>query len=714
MLYYAHTPNAQGHWHDLVAHLRATAEQARAFAERFGAGELGYYAGLCHDVGKFRAEFQQYLRACAAGQSAKKQPHARYGALYAAQHNQFLPFIIDGHHRGMRDRVELRELLRENNLPSQLASVIERHLPELTRSPALPTHVPERDALAWELLTRMLFSCLVDADFLDTERHFDPVRAAQRGQYPNLATLWARFEADQQALLQQAPDTPVNRARRAIYEACLAAAEQPPGLFRLTAPTGGGKTRAALGFALKHALAHQLERIIVALPYTSIIDQTARVYRDILGEEAVLEHHSAIQWDDTDEDALQRQKLLSENWDAPLIVTTFVQLFESLFSNKPSACRKVHRLARSVIVLDEAQTLPVELLEPTTHALQQLVDYFGATVVICTATQPALEQVSFYQPPREIVPQPERWFTALRRVEYYVEPEPLSRETLAERLANEPQVMVVLNARHDAVEVVQALRDAYPTLEGVFHLSTLLCPAHRWQVLSAVRERLARGQPCRLVATQVVEAGVDLDFPVVMRAIGPLDRIVQAAGRCNREGTRDHGRVIIFELQEGRAPSGVYRTGIDEARILLRTENADLHQPATYTEYFRRLFKNAQLDKYTIQRKRKDFQFAAVAAEYRLIREQTLPVVVLRYDEASVQRLLSEARGRLQRGQLPPARWYWQIQQFMVNLYYREVRALEAQGLIQGEPELGLALYVGEYDPLLGVQAQADPADLVV
>ncbi len=712
--YYAHTPNTQGHWHDLVAHLRSTAETARTFAERFKAGELAYYAGLYHDLGKFHPKFQQYLQACAAGQKASKQPHAVFGAQYVKCYSELLAFVIEGHHGGMRNRADLKARLQPDPALEEIRRLASTVLPKPDRALELPNLLPPSDKLAWEMLTRMLFSCLVDADFLDTERHFAPDRAAQRGQTPDLATLWSRFEANQDALLQRVPDTPVNHARRMIYTACLNAAQQPPGLFRLTAPTGGGKTRAALGFALKHALTNKLERVIVALPYTSIIDQTARVYREILGEDAVLEHHSALQWDDIDEDALHRQKLLSDNWDAPIIVTTFVQLFESLFSNKPSACRKVHRLSRSVIVLDEAQTLPVELLEPTVHALQQLTDYFGATVVVCTATQPALEHVGFSKPLQEIVPQSEQWFNVLRRVEYTIEPEPLSCEALAERVAAERQVLVVLNTRRDAVELVEALRTDYCPLEGVYHLSTLLCPAHRWRVLAEIREQLANGLPCRLIATQVVEAGVDLDFPVVMRAIAPLDRIVQAAGRCNREGQLEHGRVVIFDVQGGRAPRGAYRTGIDEARIIL-SQNADLHNPQTYTEYFRRLFKDVSLDKHGIQAKREDFQFETVAGCYRLIPDDTCPVVALHYDADAVQHLLKEARWRVARGLLPPIRWFQQIQQYTVSLYWYEVKSLQSQGLLQEEPELGIVLYTGDYDPLLGVAKNAaDPADLVV
>lgn len=718
--YYAHTPNDQGQWHGLVEHLRRTAEQARAFAKRFDAGELAYSMGLCHDIGKFHPKFQQYLCQCAVGQSAPKHPHAIYGAKLIETVCNLLAFPIAGHHSGLPDASALKaRLCAFQDLPS-IVSVAQTHLPELgpllnLNTPLqLPTRFPQDDPLVWEMLTRMLFSCLVDADFLDTERHFDPNRASQRGQTPTLQELWRRFETNQRQLLQHAPDTPVNRARRAIYDSCLCAAKSPPGLYRLTAPTGGGKTRAALGFALQHALTHALERIIVALPYTSIIDQTAQVYREILGEEAVLEHHSALRLDDAEEDALNRWKLLSENWDAPLIVTTFVQLFESLFSNRPSACRKVHRLARSVIVLDEAQTLPAHLLLPTTHALQQLVDYFGTTVVVCTATQPALEHLGFRTPPTEIVKTPHQWFESLKRVEYTRQPDAWDYTALAQRIANTPQVMVVLNTRRDAVATVQALREAYPCLEGVFHLSTLLCPAHRRQVLQAVRERLHNNEPCRLVATQVVEAGVDLDFPTVMRAVGPLDRIVQAAGRCNREGRLERGQVILFELAAGGAPRGAYRTATDEARVMLQRPETDLHDPETYRLYFQRLFQSVNTDSNAIQDKRKGFQFEQVAKHYRMIENDTEMVVVSSYAPEAVNRLLGEARGRLQAGGLLPLRWYRQIQQYTVNLYHHEVRTLAQQGVVHPLPELGLWLYTGDYDALLGVRAQADPADLVV
>jgi CRISPR-associated endonuclease/helicase Cas3 len=712
---YAHTPNSAGQWHGLQAHLQATAELARAFAERFGAGELAYYAGLWHDMGKFHPQFQAYLQACAQGKRAQPHPHARYGAAYAARHCPPLAFPIMGHHAGMPDKSDLKARLQ------QVADLPQAEQPALRAIPALapaqvqfPQWLRHNDPLQAEMLVRMLFSCLVDADFLDTEAHFDPQRAAQRPQGYNLHDLWQQFEQNQNALLASAPPTPVNAVRRAVYEDALQAAQGKPGLYALTAPTGAGKTRALLAFALQHALTNGLERVIVALPYTSIIDQTADVYREILGEAAVLEHHSALEVDDLSETALEQHRLLSENWDAPLIVTTFVQLFESLFSNLPSRCRKVHRLARSVIVLDEVQTLPVELLEPTVHALQQLIDDYGATVLLSTATQPALDRIALTNPPVQVVANPAQHFQTLRRVDYHVDLTPRDYNWLADAIAAREQVMVVLNTRKDAIATLDALHDRCPELAGVFHLSTLLCPAHRREVLAEVRRRLADGAPCRLVTTQVVEAGVDLDFPVVMRAVGPLDRIVQAAGRCNREGRLPRGEVIVFDLAQGSSPRGAYRTGTDEARISLQQPNADLHQPDTYRDYFERLYQGVRLDREDIQQARQRFQFETVAQKYRLIRDDTYPVIVVNYDPNAVNALLQQGRAIVQAGGIPPQRWRQHLHAYTVNLYQREVNALRQQGLIRDDPTLSVALYEGAYDSLTGIRAAMDPADLVV
>jgi CRISPR-associated endonuclease/helicase Cas3 len=388
--------------------------------------------------------------------------------------------------------------------------------------------------------------------------------------------LWERFERNQEALPKA--DKPVNRIRKEIYDHCLDAAEQPTGLFRLTVPTGGGKTRSGMAFALRHALHHKMQRVIVAVPFLTITDQTAKTYHEIFEDAddehpVVLEHHSMADrniGDDEEEDFRPEEvwcRLAAENWDAPIIVTTTVQLFESLFAKNRTGTRKLHRLAGSVIIIDEAQTLPAHLLQPILDALKELCSHYGSTVVISTATQPAFEAIKAFKDVQavEIVPNPERYFEQLRRVDYeWRIDQPLAWNAVADFIRAEKQALAIVNTKKDSLALLDALDDP-----DAFHLSTLLCGAHRRLVVDEVKRRLSSGEPCRLVATQVVEAGVDIDFPLVLRAIGPLDSIIQAAGRCNREGRLERGRVIVFQPTDGGMPRGSYRIGASETQTLL-------------------------------------------------------------------------------------------------------------------------------------------------
>ncbi|MFQ3611235.1 MAG: CRISPR-associated helicase Cas3' [Fimbriimonadales bacterium] len=710
---YAHTPNSQGKWHDLRAHLESVAAQAERFAQKFNAGSLGYYLGLWHDLGKVNPQFQQYLQAChrAEQQGAKPPaspvPHAIHGALYAVQvHLQPLAFPLIGHHAGMPDVVDLQQALQHASQAHHgVIGQALQWLPELEPAQDLSQLFPEpirKDACASAFFTRLLFSCLVDADYLDTEAHFEPNRASLRGKTPSLQDLWNHFEQDQQALLSRAPDTPVNRIRREVYHHCVQSASGQQGFYRLTVPTGGGKTRSALAFALLHALHHGLDRVIVAIPYTSIIDQTAEVYRQILGDSAVLEHHSALDPERWDEDMLNRQRLLSENWNAPLIVTTTVQLFESLFSNRPTRCRKLHNIVRSVIVLDEVQTLPVQLLKPTLYALQELVSHYGCTVVFCTATQPAFNKLGL-PPSQEIVPDPASLYQQLKRVEYRRIPEPLTHAEVAQRMQEHRQCLVVVNTRRDALEVLQNLPEA-----DSFHLSTLLCPYDRRRILREVKHRLDADEPCWLVSTQVVEAGVDIDFPVAMRVVGPLDRVVQVAGRCNREGRRDRGQVYLFELANAGMPRGVYRTETDVATRILKEPDCDLHNPETYTHYFEQLYPNTETDAKKIQEHLCRWNYRSVADDYRLISEDTVPVVV--FPDGGEAEAIVETIQQIGK----PTRSHWhRLQVYTVSLYRRDFENARKQGLI--EELMGLYLWRGAYDSRQGISLKyPDPADLIV
>lgn len=734
--FYAHTPVAEGRgWHDLVTHLDRVAGLASENASKFGAGELGRLAGLWHDLGKFNPAFQRYLLDChgatLAGEDAPRGgsvPHAVYGAALAAGSVQALAAVIYGHHAGLPDRDRYGEALKQ----PEVRKTYDELLPaargaveglEFRGDARGLVRDPPRNELQAEVLQRMLFSSLVDADFLDTETHFDPDAGRSRGAEASVDEMWAVLRRNQDQLMSglAGDENAVNGVRREVYESCVVAAGGEQGVFRLAVPTGGGKTRSGLAFALMHASEHALDRVIVAVPYTSIIEQTADVYRGIfsgLGAGAVLEHHSAVRREGKDgerqDEARMRAKLASENWDAPLIVTTTVQLFESLFGNRTSRCRKLHNIARSVIVLDEVQTLPVGLLAPTVNVLAELVRRYGVTVVLCTATQPALDEQSRYlrgfESVRDIVPpgRAAEHFRVLRRVEYETPKETWSWKEVAERLVKaspQKQALVVLNTRKDALSLLDELGG-----EPVLHLSTLLCGTHRRDVLAEVRRRLDADEPCLLVATQVVEAGVDLDFPVVFRAMGPLDRIVQAAGRCNREGKMDgRGRVVVFKPEEWRMPRGEYEAGFREAEMMIGN-GANLHDPSIFRDYFRRLYQDVPTDGKDIQKLRKEFDYPEVAARYRLVSENSVAVVV-RYGEdgeegGKLDRLLKRVR--------KTGMWggdHRRLQPYVVSMFEDEFKKKREWAEEVAE---GVFVWTGGYDGLRGIeQVETDPTALI-
>lgn len=722
---YAHTP-AKGttKWHFLDVHLLQVASKASTYAKEFNASEIAYLLGLWHDLGKLNPEFQNYLIAQHEGRHHSSVPHAIWGAalayrLFNQGRWQEIALPILGHHAGLHDvgdaSTKLSQFLQQK--PNCLLTMSEA-LKKLNASASnfkLLVQTPHQR----EFFIRMIFSSLVDADYIDTESHFNPDQAELRAQYPSLTVLWEKLQSAQQGIINDT--TLVNRIRREVYENCLQSSILPPGLFRLTVPTGGGKTRSGLAFALGHAIENDLRRVVVAIPYTSITTQTAQTYRDILGEDALLEHHSAIPLPDDTSDrqdtGYMRSKLASENWDAPLIVTTTVQLFESLFGNHPGKVRKLHRLARAVIVLDEVQTLPAELLSPTLDVLKLLTTPveaggYGSTVVLCTATQPAFEDSHWLEAfqrveIQEIVPDYRRHFAELEklgRVTYTRRPKKMEWNELAEEICQREheQILVVLNTRKNALALLGALGNT----ADVFHLSTLLCGAHRQSVLTEIKKRLDLNnpQPVRLISTQVVEAGVDLDFPEVWRATGPLDRIVQAAGRCNREGLRASGKVVIFDPLEGGTPRGPYMVAAEQARFLLETQPINqLHKPDIFRDYFKRVFDIVDTDRKEIQTYRAELNYPEVAMRYRLIESDTVSVVTP----------YGEGLQRVEDWKTVPTQRNWQrLQPYLVNLFRHEIR--EKQDWLEPiTPDL--YVWTGGYDNTLGlIEGFSDPADLMV
>jgi CRISPR-associated helicase Cas3/CRISPR-associated endonuclease Cas3-HD len=748
--YYAHTavrsdgtPDLDtAKWQLLCIHLRNVAKLAKRFAAPLGLGDEAWLAGLLHDLGKYAKRFQARLRNAAI----RGINHWAAGTVHAGETLKQLAvaFAVEGHHAGIpaldgndslkqvvKRRADEKAWQEWTGCVESVSELLDRQREsDGIQLPGLPRR-GVNDRFAEALRTRMLFSCLVDADFLDTEAHFKPQTTAQRA-FPALEPGRA-LTLLRDHLAAKSGDGEVNHRRRHLLSDCLAAAAKPPGLFTLTAPTGSGKTLSSLAFALQHIATHnaalgaddprRLRRIIVVIPFTSIIEQTAHVYRDLFerefGPDYVLEHHSAVaprerledQGRDAEEERLRRARLAAENWAAPLVVTTSVQFFESLFSNRPSDCRKLHSIGRSVVLFDEVQTLPPRLVPSLLSAVRLLTDLegsYGATAVFMTATQPAFAAAGKALPygwnPVEISSEPEAMAEALRRtrIELPARDESTSWDDIAQRLLSNSQSLCVVNTTKDARQLFQLVRSR--ANEGCFHLSSRLCPAHRWEKLDAIRGRLRDGLSCRLVSTQLIEAGVDVDFPIAFRALGPLDSIIQTAGRCNREGRHaEPCPVVVFRPADGGLPRGAY--GIAKSKteeFLARHPNAskELHLPAFYAAYFSELYgllgpQSRQDDPVFAASEALDFPKAA--EECRLVGDETRAVLV-KWKQGE------ELAEKLRREKHLTADECRRAQRYSVNIYQSEFFTAQNRGYVyQPAEDWDFWVWNSDYNDDLGL-----------
>jgi CRISPR-associated endonuclease/helicase Cas3 len=701
--YVAHISDDGTRYESVHDHLNQVAEMAATFAESFGASEWARVAGLTHDIGKYSQQFQNRIL-----HGGPKVDHSTAGAcvLDNQLHLRPLAYCVAGHHGGLPDAGSqiddggtlFGRLKKAENggIPAYEAYGEEINLvmpvvPALLADKALSEDQNEQP-YAMQFLTRMVFSCLVDADFLCTERF---VRGGMREtlRYESLESLGDRLET----LLAgfRPARSKLGELRCAVSDDCIQAAQGPSGLYSLTAPTGSGKTYSLLRFALQHACRHGMSRVICAEPYTSIIEQNAQVYRDVLGEENVLEHHSGFDFD-SDEfsaDGLgQRLRLAAENWDAPVIVTTNVQLFESLYSNKTSRCRKLHNIANSVIVLDEAQMIPTDFLIPCVKALAELVKHYGCTVLLSSATQPALE--SFFEKEglgcAEIISDTEELFSELRRVTYRSLGS-VSDEELADCLAGDCQALCIVNSRKQARVLYEAASDRVADVSAVYHLTTLMYPEHRARVLAEIRERVRDGEPCIVVATSLVEAGVDLDFPVVYRAVAGVDSMIQAAGRCNREGKRlaEESIVYLFESAESYSLPREVSQRAEVSRLALPElgdEDGDVTEMdalETVESFFNLLYSakgKEELDRRGIVKSLSNcgksfaFDFATVARDFSLIEDGSFPVTIPTEDITDDIAQLEQ--GIAYRSQMR------RISRRSVSLYKHDIEAMRSEGAI--------------------------------
>lgn len=779
---WAHSPpagsagDAQPHWLD--DHLRAVAALARQFATPAQA-PLAELAGLWHDLGKLRPGFQRYIRstrdeaAHIERVADQAKTHSAAGALWAAtqlqrQHGpaglllaRVLQYVIAGHHAGLDNwegglahrlnkpetECEFKEAAAHPMAASlqgpPLAGVTLAALQAVAIDDEHRSGQPGRFAL-W---VRMLFSALVDADFLDTEAYVDGARAANRAAAPTIGDLQPLLQRHLDAMARD--DSAVNRARAQVLAQCRAKALLPPGVFRLTVPTGGGKTLAGLSFALDHALAHGKRRVIVAIPYTSIIEQTADVYRSVfapLGDDAVVEHHSNAESDPEQETA--RSRLASENWDAPLIVTTNVQLFESLFACRTSRCRKLHNLADSVIVLDEAQLLPLEHLQPIVDVLRWLVQDFGVTLLLCTATQPLLDATPSFDaqrglrrglpPATDIIDDVAALYRSLERVRVQLPADlhtPRTWPELADDIVGHDAVLAIVSRRADAAELFRLVK-ARGGDAPCWHLSALMCAQHRSDTIAAIkaalqarRAALAAGlpaQPVRVVSTQLVEAGVDLDFPVVFRALAGLDSIAQAAGRCNREGRlAQPGQVHVF-VPPTQAPPGLLRLARQTCSKVWHSLPAEPLALQHMQQYFRLLLSDVPstdckgvCDMLKLSPDARAMAlpvaFRDAAQAFKLIDDKDAATVLVRYRSPATGVDINALIGLLEAQ--GPSRWLMRkLQRHGVSIYQHQLQSLLRRGDIT-EIAVCPGLYVqregwdGFYDPVLGARVDSAPGD---
>lgn len=716
-MWYAHSleDTDKSRWQPLSVHLRSVAELSAKRAGKFGAENAAALAGVLHDLGKYTVEFQRRL------EGGRSVDHASAGArevfrLARSSHDRLIAEIlahaIAGHHAGLPDSFGAASLdeRRKGKSPAlnpvwreEIDPIAEGIMPEYL---ARPSRL-DRRAYQHAFFGRMIFSCLVDADFRDTESFYkgDQTSREWKALSSIIDELLARFDAHMTKLRAGAKLTSVNAIREHILVHARERAAAERGLFTLTVPTGGGKTLASLAFALEHAKRHGFERIVYAIPFTSIIDQTASIFRDVLrdpGGELILEHHSSIEEERIDDEdrrhrreAQEKLKLAMEDWAAPIVVTTNVQLFESLHAHRPSRCRRLHNLVNSVIILDEAQTIPLHVLRPCLAVLDELARNYGSSIVLCTATQPAVDEKRFVgglalSPERELAPSPSELYEKLRRIRL-AQLGALDDEALVAQLESASQGLMIVNSRSHALALYRRAREA--GLDGVLHLTTRQYAAHRRAILADVRHRLAKGAPCRLVATSLVEAGVDLDFPRVWRAEAGLDQIAQAAGRCNREGHRslEESVVAVFRSTDHPPPPEIAQFAAAVERLEERLKR-DLLSREALEAYFQEVYwvKGAKLlDEYGVldswllalhpsgAHRTPNFSYRTVGEKFRLIKSAMLPVIV------DIEDAASEIVRELKLERITPGKAARALQNFTVQIPPEARRTLCRNGHVE-------------------------------
>lgn len=689
----------------LKEHLLNTANLSGKYAEAFGGEDMAYVCGLLHDLGKYSLEFQKRIMG-----KGNKVDHSTAGAQLASDKyenlGKILAYCISGHHSGILNCGTIADNGEEATLNGRLKKEVKEYgaykdeleLPENIKIPKL--NKTDQVGFIFYTLIKMLYSCLVDADFSDTRDFMNGYDL--ENDYESIENLNEKFS--QYISTFKSVNSKVNKKRTEILETCLKKAFLQRGMYTLTVPTGGGKTLSSMAFALNHAEKHKMDRIIYVIPYTSIIEQNAKIFKDILDEYNVLEHHSNFDFSDNEDRIDNRQKLSTENWDIPVLVTTNVQFFESFFANKSSKTRKIHNMANSVIILDEAQMLPIEYMKPCLSMLSELVSNYNSTVILCSATQPAIAK---YLPGNinvaEICEDTKEAYEFFKRTQVSNMGK-IPEEDLIEEISKNESFLCIVNTRKDALRIYGSLIEKNED-ENTFYLSTLMCPVHRKATIRRIKEHLSQNEPCRVISTQLIEAGVDVDFPVVYRSMAGLDSIVQSAGRCNREGKQKIGKVFVFEPEDGygNLPNSIKRS-IEITKSIFRNFD-DVMSLEAIDKYFSELYsiQETALDLHEINKRIEegkrslDFPFKDIAEDFKLISDNSKPIIIP-FDETSEKLIESLRYSENYKGILR------KLQPYTVNVYDKEYKNLfGANKLEMIQQDVTILFDREEYDPKKGL-----------
>lgn len=705
-MYYAHV-SEDGNRQTVAEHLENVGELAKNFAKRFGAEKTAYVCGRLHDTGKCSNEFQERLF-----NNGPKVDHSTAGAIeigriYGKVYKILLGYVICGHHSGLMDYGSI-----ESGLESRFHKVIPKYeakneyinISKAELESELPKNIGRYSGFTIGFFIRMIYSCLVDADFLDTEKFMNLDNSIKRGSNIRLLELQDTFNLYMKDKHKKSKRNTMNKYRKSILKDCIESGKQEIGLFSLTVPTGGGKTLSSIAFALEHIKFNNLERIIVVIPYTSIIEQNAKQYKEIFGDGMVLEHHSNFDFKLNDESGNwqtvnEKLKYAAENWDIPIIVTTNVQFFESLFANKSSRCRKLHNISNSIVIIDEAQMMPTKFLKPTLNALVELVNNYNTSVVLATATKPEFPADILALKPKEIVKNPNDLYKVLKRVsvEYLGN---LCDARLVEYIDNLNQVLVIVNTRKHAEELYNKSNK-----DGLFHLSADMCSAHRSEVFNKIREKLRNKKKCKIISTQLIECGVDISLPVVYRALSGIDSIAQAAGRCNREGELDCGKVYVFNSTEEYGKAIMYQSRTAECGRQILEKYDDPLSLEAISEYFKYLYdiERDRLDTKDIMNNFEEranelaFSFQQTANDYKLI--EAGETLIIPYNEEANKLIESLSYSKY------PITEARKLQKYTITIHKNKLDELKAEGVIKiiSNQFIVLDYKEGYYDENLGL-----------